>query len=500
MGFRVHFKVLSAFNDIFEESQLRISTYLYCFKSRTSMNKYCYLPVIFGLFFANQLFAQTDDTKNVIRSLYSESLAKGQSYKMLDYLTNKIGARVSGSPQAAEAVEWGRQQMEKYGADSIIMQEIMVPHWVRGSKEKGAILSDKLPGGEVSVPVCALGGSIATDELGIKAEVVEVHNFDELKKLGRKNVEGKIVFFNRPMDPTLINAFEAYSGAVDQRGSGAVEAAKLGAVAVIVRSMTLNHDDNPHTGAMHYSNEVDKIPAAAISTNGADLLSKFIKEDPKTGFYLRMSCQTLPDEKSYNVIGVINGSELPNEIVTVGGHLDSWDLGKGASDDGTGIVQSLEILRIFRTLGIKPKRTVHIVLFMNEENGLRGGTKYFEEAQKDITHKYIAAVESDAGGFTPRGFNIDTDQVTVNMINNWKPLFEPYGVYDLKKGGSGADVYQMKKIKAITMELAPDSQRYFDIHHNVNDTLAKVNPRELEIGAAALASMVYLLANFGTGK
>jgi len=458
------------------------------------------LPVVFGLFVANQLFAQSDDPKAIMKSLYSESLSNGQSYKMLDYLSNKIGARVSGSPQAAEAVEWGKQQMEILGADSVIMQEVMVPHWVRGNKEKGDILSDKIPGGAQHVPVCALGGSIGTGEFGIKAEVVEVHSFDELKKLGRKNVEGKIVFFNRPMDPTLINAFEAYSGAVDQRGSGAVEAAKLGAVAVIVRSMTLNHDDNPHTGGMHYANDVEKIPAAAISTNGADLLSKFIKEDSKTGFYLKMSCQTLPDEKSYNVIGVIKGSELSNEIVTVGGHLDSWDLGKGASDDGTGVVQSLEILRMFKTLGIKPKRTVHIVLFMNEENGLRGGTKYFEEAQKDASHKYIAAVESDAGGFSPRGFNIDTDQVAVNKINDWKPLFEPYGVYDLKKGGSGADVYQMKKIKAITMELAPDSQRYFDIHHNVNDVLEKVNPRELEMGAATLASMVYLLANFGTGN
>ncbi len=458
------------------------------------------MPVVFGLFVANQLFAQSDDPKAIMKSLYSESLSNGQSYKMLDYLSNKIGARVSGSPQAAEAVEWGKQQMEILGADSVIMQEVMVPHWVRGNKEKGDILSDKIPGGAQHVPVCALGGSIGTGEFGIKAEVVEVHSFDELKKLGRKNVEGKIVFFNRPMDPTLINAFEAYSGAVDQRGSGAVEAAKLGAVAVIVRSMTLNHDDNPHTGGMHYANDVEKIPAAAISTNGADLLSKFIKEDSKTGFYLKMSCQTLPDEKSYNVIGVIKGSELSNEIVTVGGHLDSWDLGKGASDDGTGVVQSLEILRMFKTLGIKPKRTVHIVLFMNEENGLRGGTKYFEEAQKDASHKYIAAVESDAGGFSPRGFNIDTDQVAVNKINDWKPLFEPYGVYDLKKGGSGADVYQMKKIKAITMELAPDSQRYFDIHHNVNDVLEKVNPRELEMGAATLASMVYLLANFGTGN
>ena len=464
------------------------------------MKKIFLLPVVFGLLIAHQSIAQTDDTKTVIKSFYSESLANGQSYQMLEYLSNTIGARVSGSPQAEQAVKWGRQKMEMLGADSVIMQEVMVPHWVRGEEEMGTVLSEKIPGGILKVPVCALGGSIATGEFGVKAEVVEVHDFDELKKLGEGKIKGKIVFFNRPMDPTLINAFEAYGGAVNQRGSGATEAAKLGAIAVIVRSMTLNHDDNPHTGAMHYAEGVVKIPAAAISTNGADLLSKFIKADPKTAFYLKMSCQTLPDEKSYNVIGVIKGSDLPNEIVTVGGHLDSWDLGKGASDDGTGIVQSLEVLRMFRTLGIRPKRTVHIVLFMNEENGLKGGTKYFEQAQKDVSHKYIAAVESDAGGFSPRGFNIDTDQVSVNIIAKWKSLFEPYGVYDFKKGGAGSDVYQMKKLKAITMELAPDSQRYFDIHHNKNDILDRVNPRELELGAATMASMIYLLANFGTGN
>lgn len=468
------------------------------------MKKAILFPVLFGLLISYQSFAQSDTQKvlqtlymeqNVMRSLYSESLSNGQGYKMLDYLSNTIGARMSGSPQAAAAVEWGRQMMKKLGADTVIMQEVMVPHWVRGAKERGDILSDKLPGGVQHVPICALGGSIGTGEFGIKGEVVEVHNFDELKSLGKAKIQGKIVFFNRPMDPTLINTFEAYGKAVDQRGQGAAEAVKYGAIAVIVRSMTPNHDDYPHTGAMHYADGGEKIPAAAISTNGADFLSKLLKEDPKTGFYLKMSCETLPDEKSYNVIGVIKGSELPNEIVTVGGHLDSWDLGRGASDDGTGVVESLEILRMFRTLGIKPKRTVNIVLFMNEENGLRGGTKYYQEARKDVSNKYIAAVESDAGGFTPRGFSIDTDQVTVNTIAKWKILFEPYGVYDFKKGGSGADVSQLKKIKTLTMELTPDSQRYFDIHHNVNDVLKNVNQRELEMGAATMASMIYLLAN-----
>jgi carboxypeptidase Q len=259
--------------------------------------------------------------------------------------------------------------------------------------------------------------------------------------------------------------------------------------------MTLAHDDNPHTGAMHYDKDVEKIPAAAISTNGAELLHKCLNQDKNTRFYLKMGCQTLADEVSYNVIGEIKGSELPNEIVTVGGHLDSWDLGDGAHDDGAGCVQSLEVIRMMKKLHLRPKRTIRVVMFMNEENGLKGGTKYFEEAKKDTVNKYFAAVETDAGGFSPRGFSIDTDLVTVNTIAKWRDIFEPYGVYDFKKGGAGADIYQLKKINTLTMELSPDSQRYFDMHHCANDKFINVNERELELGAAAVASMAYLLAN-----
>jgi carboxypeptidase Q len=438
--------------------------------------------------------AQTKE-QIAVEKIYNESLGNGKSYEMLNYLSNRIGARMSGSPQAAAAVEWSRQVMKRLGADTVKLQEIMVPHWVRGEKEQGNIMTAGIPGGSISVPVCALGSSIGTGPGGISAEVIEVKNFDELKKLGKKKVKGKIVFYNRPMDPTLVSTFSAYGGAVDQRGSGAIEAAKLGAIAVIVRSMTLAHDDNPHTGNMHYDKDVTQIPAAAISTNGADLLSRYISENEKVSFYLKTSCENLAEERSFNVIGEITGKELPNEIVTVGGHLDSWDLGDGAHDDGTGIVESLEVLRLMKTLHLRPKRTIRVVMFMNEENGLRGGTKYYEEAKKDTVNKYYAALESDRGGFSPRGFEIDSDMVTVNNIAKWKDLFEPYGVYQFIKGGSGADIYQLKKVHALTMELVPDSQRYFDMHHCANDKFINVNRRELELGSATMAAMVYLLAN-----
>jgi len=450
------------------------------------------LLMIVLLFVVTKSTAQTKE-QIAFEKFYNESLSNGQSYQMLSYLTGKIGARISGSPQAAAAVEWAKQMMKQLGADTVKLQELMVPHWIRGDKEEGNIIS--LQSGTKQVPVCALGGSIGTGLMGITAEVVEVQNFDELKKLGKKKIKGKIVFFNRAMDPKKISTFEAYGGAVNQRSSGAVEAAKYGAIGVIVRSMTLSHDDNPHTGAMHYDNDVEKIPAAAISTNGADLLDKYLEEDEKLKFYLKMNCETLPEEKSYNVIGEIRGTELPNEIITVGGHLDSWDLGDGAHDDGTGIVESMEIIRMFKILHIKSKRTIRIVCFMNEENGLRGGSKYFEEAKKDTVNKYVAALESDRGGFTPRGFEMDTDQATVNTIANWKDLFAPYHVNEFFKGGSGADVYQLKKVKCLCMELVPDSQRYFDVHHCANDVLKNVNRRELEMSAATMAAMVYMLAN-----
>ncbi len=440
-------------------------------------------------------FSQTNDEKQ-IRAIYSSTLTEGKAYDWLNYLSNQIGGRLSGSIQAQQAVEYTKKQMDSLGLDKVWLQPVMVPKWVRGTPEFAYI--ENQPGMTNNVPICALGGSVATPGVGIKADIIEVKGIEELKELGRSKVTGKIVFFNRPMDPTLIRTFEAYSGCVDQRYSGAEEAGKLGAVGVIVRSMNLRLDDFPHTGSMSYGDlPVDKrIPAAAISTKGADLLSTTIKLNPKVKFFFRQSCKQYNDVESFNVIGEITGSTYPNEIMVVGGHLDSWDLGDGSHDDGAGVVQSMEVLRLLKVNGYKPQRTIRAVLFMNEENGLRGGNKYAEVA-KSKKEKHIFALESDSGGFTPRGFSFDSSDANLERVLKWKSLFDPYLVHVFEKGYSGADIGPLKDQQIVMAGLVPDSQRYFDHHHAQNDTFEHVNKRELELGAAAMASLVYLFDKYG---
>jgi hypothetical protein len=450
----------------------------------------------FLIIISNQTHAQTLSTDSlIIRKIFDEALLRGQSYEMLDFLSNKIGGRLSGSPQAAAAVDWSRNVMKGYNFDTVYLQEVMVPRWIRGEKEEAGIINLR-PMRSKDVPIAALGGSIATPKNGLTAKVVEVHDFEALKKLGTKNIQGKIVFFNRPMDARSVSTFEAYGGAVDQRGRGAAEAAKYGAVGVIVRSMSLFLDDYPHTGAMNYEEGVTKIPAGAISTNAAELLSSLLKEVPDLEFYMKINSYSLPDVLSHNVVGEIRGTEKPDEIIVVGGHLDSWDLGDGAHDDGAGCIQSIEALRLFKVLGIRPKRTIRAVMFMNEENGLRGGLKYAELAQQN-NENHIAAIESDAGGFTPRGFGIDASEEQIKKITRWNPLFVPYGLLEIGSGYGGADISPLKKQNTVTIGLKPDSQRYFYVHHAETDTFEQVNRRELELGAAAMASLLYLLSEYG---
>ncbi len=437
-------------------------------------------------------YAQNADSVT-IRKIYNEALANGKSYEWLRHLTKQIGPRLSGSAGAQKAVDWTKQVMEKEGFDRVFLQDVMVPHWVRGAKEEAFIHVGKQ---KMTVPIAALGGSVATPPKGVEAQVIEVKSFPELRALGTDNVKGKIVFYNRPMDPTKINTFEAYGGAVDQRGNGATEAAKLGAVGAIVRSMTNVHDDNPHVGGMRYGTGVALIPTAAISTNAADLLSKSLQENPALTFYFKQNCETLPDAKSYNVVGEIRGSEKPDEIIVVGGHLDSWDLAEGAHDDGAGCVQSMEVLRIMKALGIKPKRTIRAVMFMNEENGLRGGVQYADLAKKN-NEKHIAAVESDNGGFTPRGFGIVGKPEQREKIMVWKPLLSPYGLTDIGPGSGGADIGPLAQAGTVLIGFKPDSQRYFDYHHTTIDRFEAVSQRELELGAASMAAMVYLLDTYG---
>jgi hypothetical protein len=302
------------------------------------------------------------------------------------------------------------------------------------------------------------------------------------------------------MQDDLIQTMRAYGGAVGQRYSGASEAAKYGAVGVVVRSMSLSQDDFPHTGAMSYGDTPKdlRVPACAISTNGANYLSATLKLQPNLLFYFNQNCKSHPDVQSYNVIGEIRGSESPNNFIVVGGHLDSWDLGDGSHDDGAGCVQSLEVLRLLKKVGYQPKHTIRAVMFMNEENGLRGGNKYAEEAKRKEEF-HVFALESDAGGFTPRGFSFDTNEDNFQQIKNWENLFSPYLVNRFVRGGSGADIGPLKNqgIISVLAGLSPDSQRYFDYHHAANDTFDKVNKRELELGAAAMTGIIYLMDKYG---
>jgi carboxypeptidase Q len=438
--------------------------------------------------------AQSNDS-TTIRSIYDEVLTNGKCYSNLDYLSNKIGGRLSGSPQAQQAVEYTYNLIKNYGFDTVYLQEVMVPHWVRGAKEEACITKGNQ---KIRVRICALGNSVGTPKAGLNAPVIEVKNFEELEKLGKEYIKGKIVFFNRAMDPRHISTGSAYGGAVNQRGRGAVEAAKYGAVGVIVRSMTLAHDTIPHTGAMHYRDSIPKIPACAISTVDADELSRLLKirSAGAVGFYFKQNCEMLPDVLSYNVIGELRGTEKPNEIIIAGGHLDSWDNGDGAHDDGAGVVQSIEAIRLFKQLGIKPKRTIRCVLFMNEENGVKGGLKYAEQAQqKKETH--IAAIESDAGGFTPRGFAVEENEAAVGYMQKWVKLLQPYNIDYIKDGHGGTDIEPLKTHGTVLIGYSPDTQRYFDYHHTEIDTFDKINKRELELGAAAISAMIYLLSEYG---
>jgi len=443
------------------------------------------------------IFAQNKDEQR-LKEIYNASLTNSKCYAWLDYLSNDIGSRLSGSASAEKAVQYTRTEMEKLGFDKVYLQEVMVPKWVRGEKETAYILDGKV---KVTVPICALGGSIATNKNGLTAEVVEVKSFDELTALGAAKVKGKIVFYNRPMDNAQIESFHAYSGAVDQRYAGAQKAAELGAVGTIVRSMNLRLDDFPHTGAQSYGDlpKSQYIPTAAISTNGAELLSKKLAANPSLKFFFKQSCQQFDDVLSYNVVGEIKGSETPNNIMVVGGHLDSWDLADGSHDDGAGVVQSMEVVNIFKNLGYKPKNTIRVVLFMNEENGLRGGKKYEELAQAN-NENHIFALESDSGGFSPRGFSLECNEANFNKITGFSKLFEPYLIHSFVEGHSGSDIGPLTSKNIVKAGLKPDSQRYFDYHHAANDKFDAVDKRELELGAATMASLMYLIDQNGILK
>jgi carboxypeptidase Q len=433
-------------------------------------------------------YAQNDSI--FIRSIYNTALSEGKAYEDLRSLCKDVGARISGSSEAEMAVYWGESKMKSYGFDTVYLQKILVPHWERGTKESGWIKTQD--GQLIKVNLLALGGSIGTKG-SMEAEIIEFASLDELKASSAERVKGKIVFINQKMDEQQINTFQAYGGCYAIRGTGAVEASKLGAKAVLIRSLALPLDEHPHTGSMYYESAVAKIPSAALSTMDAEKLSKLLKNE-KARFVLEMDCRDYPDVTSYNVIGELKGTERPDEIITFGGHLDSWDTGEGAHDDGAGIVHCLEALRILKTLNYRPKHTLRLVFFMNEENGNRGGQTY-ASIVKQKGEKHVAAIESDRGGFAPRGFHCDGSAAQVELLKSFESSFTHYDLHIFEAGYGGVDIGPLQD-QYPTIPLfgfVPDSQRYFDFHHAPSDVFENVNKRELELGAAAISAFLYLL-------
>jgi hypothetical protein len=439
--------------------------------------------------------AQTEDSV-FIKRIANDILINGKGYDQLRYLTKEIGGRLAGSPQMVQAEQWGLATLKASGADTAYLQQCMVPHWVRGGKDKASIVSIDGKKQKRNLEVLALGNSLGSSKNGVTAGVVAVASFDELEKR-KDEVRGKIVFYNYPFNPANVIPGTSYGEAGTYRYNGASRAAKYGAVGVIVRSLTGATNNFPHTGMMKYNDSFPKIPAIAVGVQHADSLwitcrnhSNVVASFTTNGYYK-------PDTIGHNVIAEIKGTALPDTFITVGGHLDSWDVNEGAHDDGAGIVQTMEVLRVLRALNYQPKNTIRFVLFANEENGLRGGEKYAEIA-KEKNEKHVFALESDGGGFTPRGFSFSLNKKGLEKIQGWTKLLQPYGAYELTEGGGGADIEPLHEhLQTPIAELRPDNQRYFDLHHAKTDVFEAVNKRELLLGAINMAALIYLVDKYG---
>jgi len=430
----------------------------------------------------------------MVAQIHAQILGEGRCYEDLRVLCKDVGARLSGSPEADAAILWGARTLQEIGAGEVRMQPVVVPHWERGGPERGWLRVDG--GAAEPLRISALGGSVGTDG-PLEAEVAVFRHFNELDSLGPEGLAGRMAFFNRPMDPLMINAGGAYGGANDQRSRGAVVAAEHNGVAAIVRSLTHALDTFPHTGAMRYDDAVRQVPAAAVSTVDARRIAGLVEAGHVVRVGLEMDCVVHEDKTQANVIAEWTGTEYPDRFIVVGGHLDSWDIGEGAHDDGAGVVHSIEVLRSLHALGYRPRHTLRVVLFINEENGNNGGKTYAERA-RERGEWHVAAVESDAGGDAPRGFSIDAADVATDAVRAWRENFMDYGVGDMRRGGAGVDIGPLKKEKPagkrpLMVGLRPNSQRYFDYHHSNRDIFENVHERELKLGAAALTSMVYLL-------
>lgn len=448
--------------------------------------KYYWLAILFILGL-NTAHAQQNADSTFIKKIYNHTLTESPAYENLRVLCKDIGARITGSAEAEMAIYWGKHLLKSYGFDTVYLQEITVPHWERGTKEAAWLLNDF---GELKkVEVIALGGSIGTKGV-LEAEIIGVESVEQLQKMDKKQIAGKVVFVNKPFNQQEIYTFKAYGACSNQRWSGAKIASELGAKAVVIRSLAQSDDDHPHTGSMDYKMD-NPIPAAALSTNSANLLFDWLKKG-KVTLKLEMDCRFYEDMTSYNVIAETYGKD--DKVITFGGHLDSWDVGEGAHDDGAGIIHSIEALRILKQLNYQPNHKLRCVLFMNEENGNFGGKGYAKWCSGN-NEEHICAIESDRGGFQPLGFDVVGSDEQLKFVQTFKPTLSSFRLYNFEKGYGGVDIGPLRKYYPNMLQLGmnPTSQRYFDFHHAETDVFENVNKRELELGCAAMAAMIYLM-------
>ncbi len=429
----------------------------------------------------------------VAKKIVDRATSHHAAHDRLAFLTDRIGNRLAGSPGLDRAIAWAKGEMEKGGFESVHTEKVKVPHWERG-RESAVLVAPEAR----ALHILGLGGTVATPRKGITAEVVVVHSFDELDKLGEGGAKGKIVLFDVPMPPYSEEKGSGYGDVVKYRSAGPTKAAKLGAVAVLVRSLTARSLQLPHTGALHYEDDGPKIPAAAVTTEDAALLTRLAKSGAAPKVTLVLSGKDLPDAESANVIGELTGRESKDEIVILGAHIDSWDVGQGAHDDGAGCVMVMQALADLKALGLRPRRTLRVVLFTNEENGIRGA-RAFGEAHKDELTKIVAAYEADLGGFAPKGFNVEAPEAkraaVLDRARDLASLLAPLGVRTIEAGFSGADLIPLTKAQVVGFGLVTDHRHYFDIHHTEADTLDKVDPDELAKSVAATAVLGYVLAD-----
>ncbi len=434
-------------------------------------------------------------TIDEMKRIQQAALASDYAWKQLAHLTDNIGPRLAGSAQAQQAVEYVAAEMRKLGLE-VQLEKCTVPRWVRG-EEKAALIEfpGQAPNTTQKIVLTALGGSVATPESGVTAEVVVVRNFDELNALGRDKVQGKIVLFNVKYDKQMAAigfGLNAYGEVTQYRWAGASAAARLGAVAVLVRSAG-GGERLPHTGAMGYAKDVPKIPAAAVTSEDADLLD-YLALQGHVRMQLVLTPHELPETPSYNVIGDLKGSEHPEQVVIVSGHLDSWDLGTGAIDDGAGVAAAMDAVRIIKGLGLRPKRTLRVIAWMNEEFGLSGGDQYAKDHAGDLANQF-AAIESDLGADHPVGFYVGNQQELVGLLRPVSRVLLSSGAGIVTTGGGGVDISPLTARGVPSFSPIQDVRTYFDYHHTAADTLDKVNPQFLRENTAIMAVLGYALTN-----